>query len=120
VPPSAALEIIIGEKHRNILSVRSLRIAFGSLRKPVRYAAQYAVLRISQKIEAQNSLLLISVMDDVVHYYRYIEDLFSQAEVIRTGIFNTIASEFRLAYLKIKMPIIIFRMKFLKIWSTGF
>ena len=60
-------------------------------------------LKVSQKIESTNKLLLDSIIDDVTHYYSYIEELFADIDCKNSGTFDRIASEVRLAYQKIKM-----------------
>ena len=59
-------------------------------------------LKVRQKIEPTNKLLIDSVTDDVTHYYCYIESLFADIDGKESGTFDRIASEVRLAYQKIK------------------
>ena len=59
-------------------------------------------LKVRQKIEPTNKLLIDSVTDDVTHYYSYIEGLFADIDGKESGTFDRIASEIRLAYQKIK------------------
>lgn len=59
-------------------------------------------LKVRQKIEPTNKLLIDSVTDDVTHYYSYIEGLFADIDGKQSGTFDRIASEVRLAYQKIK------------------
>lgn len=59
-------------------------------------------LKVRQKIEPTNRLLIDSVTDDVTHYYSYIEGLFADVDGKECGTFDRIASEVRLAYQKIK------------------
>lgn len=59
-------------------------------------------LKVRQKIEPTNKLLIDSVTDDVTHYYSYIEDLFADIDGKESGTFDHIASEVRFAYQKIK------------------
>lgn len=58
-------------------------------------------LKISQKIERKNTLLIDTITHDVIRYYSYIEDLFADIDDQKTGTFTLIASEIRQAYLKI-------------------
>lgn len=58
-------------------------------------------LKISQKIERKNTLLIDSVTHDVIRYYSYIEELFADIDEQKTGTFTLIASEIRQAYLRI-------------------
>ena len=59
-------------------------------------------LKVRQKIEPTNKLLIDSVTDDVTHYYSFIEGLFADIDGKESGAFDRIASEVRLAYQKIK------------------
>lgn len=59
-------------------------------------------LKVNQKIEPTNKLLIDSVTDDVTHYYSYIEALLADMDGKKSGTFDRIASEIRLAYQKIK------------------
>lgn len=59
-------------------------------------------LRISEKIDPSNPLLLSSVTQHVLSYYRYIEKLLSDFDLYAKNIFNTIASEVQLAYQSMK------------------
>ena len=59
-------------------------------------------LKVRQKIKPSNRLLIDSVTDDVTHYYSYIESLFADIDEKKSGTFDLIASEVRLAYQKIK------------------
>ena len=59
-------------------------------------------LKVRQKIESTNRLLIDSITDDVTHYYSYIESLFADIDEKESGTFDLIASEVRLAYQKIK------------------
>ena len=59
-------------------------------------------LKVRQKIEPTNKLLIDSITDDITHYYNYIEGLFSVFVGRESGTFDRIASEVRLAYQKIK------------------
>ena len=59
-------------------------------------------LKVSQKIEPMNKLLIDSITDDVIHYYNYIEGLFADIDNRESGTFDRIASEVQLAYQKIK------------------
>ncbi len=59
-------------------------------------------LKVRQKIEPTNKLLIDSVTDDVTHYYSFIESLFADIDGKVSGTFDRIASEVRLAYQKIK------------------
>ena len=59
-------------------------------------------LKVRQKIEPTNKLLIDSVTDDVTHYYSFIEGLFADIDGKESGAFDRIANEVRLAYQKIK------------------
>ena len=59
-------------------------------------------LKVRQKIESTNRLLIDSVTDDVTHYYSYIEGLFADIDGKESGTFDKIASDVRHAYQKIK------------------
>lgn len=59
-------------------------------------------LKIRQKIEPINKLLIDSITDDVMHYYSYIQSLFADIDGKSSGTFVRIAMEVRLAYQKIK------------------
>ena len=59
-------------------------------------------LKVRQKIEPTNKLLIDSITDDITHYYNYIEGLFADIDGRESGTFDRIASEVRLAYQKIK------------------
>ncbi len=59
-------------------------------------------LKVSQKIEPTNRMLIDSITDDVTRYYRYIEELFTDIDGKASGTFDRIASQVRLVYQKIK------------------
>ena len=63
---------------------------------------QMNALKIKDKIEPNNKLLIDSITDDVTHYYSYIEGLFADIDGNESGTFDRIALEVRLAYQKIK------------------
>ena len=58
-------------------------------------------LRIKDKIEPKNKLLIDAITDDVTHYYSYIKHLFADIDDIKSGTFDQIASEIHLVYKKI-------------------
>ena len=59
-------------------------------------------LKVRQKINPTNKLLIDSITDDITHYYSYIEGLFADIDGKSSGTFDRIASEVHLAYQKIK------------------
>ena len=59
-------------------------------------------LKVQEKIEPVNRLLIDAITDDATHYYNYIEELFAEADEKESGTFDRVASEVNLAYKKIK------------------
>ena len=58
---------------------------------------EMGALRIDQKILPENAILKHSIQDDVLTYYRFIEEAFSEI-----GNFDLIASEIKLTYEKLE------------------
>ena len=58
-------------------------------------------VRVREKI-GNAKILLDSVSDDVLHYYSYIQDLFSQVDSNESGKFDLIANEVHQAFLRIE------------------
>lgn len=59
-------------------------------------------LRVEQKIDGKYGLLINTIRDDVVHYYKYIEEQFGIADSYQTNSFERIAGEVRLAFEKLE------------------
>lgn len=59
-------------------------------------------LRVEQKIDGKYGLLINTISNDVVHYYKYIEEQFGIADSYQTNSFERIASEVRLAFEKLE------------------
>ncbi len=59
-------------------------------------------VRIGKKIPSSKVILKNTICDDVVHYYKYIENLFKLADEKKTNTFNTIATEVKLVFEKIE------------------
>lgn len=62
----------------------------------------FNLLRIEQKVDSSYGILINAIRDDVIHYYRYIEELFSMADENQTNTFDCIATEIKLAYEKME------------------
>ena len=77
---------------KDIVSLLSGLQSTGGLRQ-----LEMEALRIDQKILPQNAILRHSIREDVLAYYRFIEDAFSQV-----GNFDVIASEMNLVYEKME------------------
>lgn len=61
-----------------------------------------SALRVEQKIHKENRLLINSISDDVVRYYKFIEEQFRDADSRVSNTFERVASEVKLAYEKLE------------------
>ncbi len=59
-------------------------------------------LKVEQKIDGKYGLLINAISNDVVRYYKYIEEQFGIVDSYQTNSFERIASEVRLAYEKLE------------------
>lgn len=59
-------------------------------------------LRIEQKISGEYGILIHRISDDVVRYYKFIEEQFRMADSYQSNTFERIAGEVRLAYEKLE------------------
>lgn len=59
-------------------------------------------LRVEQKIDGKYGLLINAISNDVVRYYKYIEEQFGIADSYQTNSFKRIAGEVRLAFEKLE------------------
>ena len=86
-------EMGLEDEIRDIVFLLSGLQCTGGLRQ-----LEMGALRIDQKILPENAILKHSIQDDVLTYYRFIEDAFSEI-----GNFDLIASEIRLTYEKLEV-----------------
>lgn len=63
----------------------------------------YNLIKIEEKIDSKNSVLTRKVKYDVSNYYLFIKNAFAEIDKTSTGMFNIIAGQIKLFYMKLKL-----------------